>query len=82
MGPSIASAHQTISVILIALVDLNVLSTRTARGIRAVLEANVSILAPVHVGLTQIVVLSITSLFAPAKNPLPGILMDLVDLFP
>ena len=82
MERSIASAHQTISEILIALVDLNVSSIRTARGIRVVLEVDALILVLVHVGQTQIVVLLTTSQFAPAKNPLLAILMDLVDLSP
>jgi len=82
MERSTVSAHQIISVILTALVDLNVSSIRIAHGIRAVLEANVSILVLVLVVQTQTVVLLTTSLFAPAKNHIPAILTDLVDLFP
>ena len=82
MERSTVSAHQIISAILTVPADQNALSTQIVLGIRAVLEANVSILVLVLVVQTQIVVLSITSLFAPAKKHLREILTDLVDLFP
>ena len=79
---SIASVHQTISAIPTVPVDQSVLSIRIVQEIRAVLETAVLILVPVLAELTQIVVLQITSLFAPAKKHLLEILTDLVDLFP
>ncbi len=79
---SIASVHQTISAIPTVPVDQSVSSILTVQETRAVLETAVLILVPVLAELTQIAVLQIISLFAPAKNHIPAILTDLVDLFP